>query len=276
MNNTQTVAVIMTCHNRVDKTTKCLKDLHDIKIPNFITLEIFLVDDASTDGTPVAVNAKFPNVHVIKGTGNLYWNRGMILAWETAARYLDFDFYMWINDDVVLLEYAFYDLFECASDQPNSIACGTMCSSDKSQITYGGCDVTGTLLLPNGKYQQVSGPINGNLVLIPKTVYKKLGMLDYFYTHALGDNDYAFRAHKSNIPVYITKRVAGICDSHDTLPLWCSKDTALIKRLRLLYTPLGCNPFEFFHLENKHKGFLKAAKHFLTLHLRALFPIFWN
>jgi GT2 family glycosyltransferase len=278
MKITQSVAVIMACHNRVDKTIKCLNNLHDINNPNLISFEVFLVDDASSDGTSEAVKAKFPNVHLIQGSGNLYWNRGMILAWETAANYHDFDYYIWLNDDVSLLEYAFDDLFECASHHLNSIVCGTMCSSDnkKSLVTYGGCDATGTLLIPNGMAQQVLGPINGNLVLIPQTVYNKLGKLDSYYSHGFGDNDYAYRAHKNDIPVYITKRVLGICDSHVSLPLWCSKDTALLKRLKLLYSPLGCNPFEFFYLENKHKGPLKAAVHFLTIHLRSLLPRFWN
>ena len=48
MNN---LAVLITCHNRKNKTIQCLRNLY--KQTDFINFktEIFLVDDNSTDGT---------------------------------------------------------------------------------------------------------------------------------------------------------------------------------------------------------------------------------
>ena len=86
-------AILLTCYNRKDQTLECLKSLKK----NTLFFKIFLVDDGSTDGTAKAVSACYPDVNIITGNGQLYWNRGMHLAWETASKN-DFDFYIWIND----------------------------------------------------------------------------------------------------------------------------------------------------------------------------------
>ena len=60
---------------------------------NNVTLKVFLVDDGSTDGTSQAIKEKFPQVNIING--NLYWSRGMHIAWEKAIiDDLNYDFYL--------------------------------------------------------------------------------------------------------------------------------------------------------------------------------------
>lgn len=73
--------VLITSYNCREKTLACLSSLF-AALPNG---EVFLVDDASTDGIADAVNEKFPQVNIIHGSGNLFWNRGMHLAWQNAA-----------------------------------------------------------------------------------------------------------------------------------------------------------------------------------------------
>jgi GT2 family glycosyltransferase len=97
------IAVLLTCHNRKEKTLQCLDALYAQQgLEEYFTIEVYLVDDASTDGTAAAITASFPNVHIIQGDGNLYWNRGMHLAWNTASKARDFDYYLWLNDDTFL------------------------------------------------------------------------------------------------------------------------------------------------------------------------------
>jgi GT2 family glycosyltransferase len=75
-----TIAVLLTCHNRRDKTITCLDSLYNCLLPSDFQLDVFLVDDGSSDGTSKAVSEKFPSVNVIQGNGNLFWNQGMRLA----------------------------------------------------------------------------------------------------------------------------------------------------------------------------------------------------
>lgn len=76
------IAALLTCFNRKEKTLQCLKSLFQV-LPGCI---VFLVDDASTDGTSDAVKQLFPEVHIIRGDGNLFWSRGMFTAWKEAVK----------------------------------------------------------------------------------------------------------------------------------------------------------------------------------------------
>ena len=49
------IAVLLTCHNRKDKTLTCLESFHKAKKPEGYTFDIFLVDDGSTDETSVVI-----------------------------------------------------------------------------------------------------------------------------------------------------------------------------------------------------------------------------
>lgn len=80
------IAVLLTVHNRKEKTLCCLQNLFKQKIPNGYQIEVYLTDDGCTDGTPEAVHEQFPAVHIIKGDGSLFWNRGMYTAWDTAGK----------------------------------------------------------------------------------------------------------------------------------------------------------------------------------------------
>ena len=71
------IAVLLTVHDRKNKTLRCLENLYKQVLPNYLRLDIYLTDDGCTDGTPEAIKRQFPKVHIIKGDGNLFWNRGM-------------------------------------------------------------------------------------------------------------------------------------------------------------------------------------------------------
>lgn len=96
-----TMAVLLSCFNRREKTLACLKALFGQNRPSGCSLEVFLTDDASTDGTVEAVRNLFPAARVLAGTGSLYWNGGMRLSFEEALKG-DYDYYLWLNDDTLL------------------------------------------------------------------------------------------------------------------------------------------------------------------------------
>ena len=134
------IAVLITCYNRREKTIRCLHSLFAATLPANHLLTIFLVDDGSTDGTAAAVTKEFPEVRILQGNGQLYWNRGMHLAWETAKNTADFDFYLWLNDDVKIKPNGIEVLFQNYKNYPNGIIAGVMASEIDGKITYGGFD----------------------------------------------------------------------------------------------------------------------------------------
>ena len=275
MNNN--IAILITCFNRKDKTLNCLKALYDCQLPEYCTIDVFLVDDGCTDGTGKEVSEQFPQVNVIKGSGNLFWNRGMHLAWITATTQHDYDFYMWLNDDTTLNPETLQKLL-LYSDTENhqSIICGATCATnDQNKITYGGWLLKETLIIPNGQIQPCDY-FNGNIVLIPRHVFSVVGANDPVFSHAVGDFDYGLRARKLGVSAVVAPEVLGVCDEHETLAAWCNPKTPVLKRLKTLYTPLGCHPWQHFIFEKRHYGLLPSCFHFFTVHLRALIPALWK
>lgn len=271
------IAVLLTCFNRVDITVACLKSLYDAILPENVSIDVFLVDDGSTDGTSNSVRLNFPDVNVICGTGSLYWNRGMHLAWESAIKKKEYDFYLWLNDDVTLFKTSIVDLLHVANKKHDSIIVGVMIDEQiEDKITYGGKTSEGIALIPNGKIQLCEGVFNGNLVLVPSLVKSEVGILDPIFPHAIGDIDYAMRARRNGFKTYIGPSASGFCSNNEFLPRWCLPNVPLIKRFKILYSPLGsAHPIYYFIYEFRYFGFFTAIKHFFSINLRAIFPRLW-
>jgi GT2 family glycosyltransferase len=272
------IAVLIACHNRREKTLRCLRDLFNQQhIDEKFNFTVFLVDDASTDGTSEAISKNFPQVRIIRGTGYLYWNKGMHLAWKKALEEKEFDFYLWLNDDSVLFQDAIFTMLEtfhkCGED---SIICGSTKSELTGIFTYGLRIKKGIELVPNGEIQ-FGEFMNGNVVLISKKIYEAIGIIDNIFPHAIGDNDYGLRAVKNGIRIATPADYIGYCEGHDKLPAWCLPEVPFKKRLKSLYSPLGnSHPRYFFIFVYRHFGLAQAIKHFMSIHLRVLIPSLWK
>lgn len=260
------IAVLLTCFNRKEKTINCLNHLFKLKSD----LDVYLVDDGSTDGTSEAILKDFPKVNLIKGSGNLFWNRGMHLAWENASK-KNYDYYVWLNDDVVVHENCFNELLWCASFTKNkAIISGIIEDSDKKNTLYGGFDPDKKLIQANGKLNPIRN-LNGNVVIIPKEVHLVLGNLDPYYHHDLGDVDYGLRAQKNGIGVFTTRVAVASGEKNDICRVR-QNNTTISKRFKKLYSPLGANPKIIFYYRKKYFGFINAASYYAFLHFINIIP----
>ena len=270
------IAVLLTVFNRKDKTLQCLERLYHLPPLEGYKMEIYLTDDGCTDGTPEAVAEQYPAVNVIHGKGDLFWNRGMWTAWDTAARTRDYDFYLWLNDDTFVYD-SMLKVLTAAADETHeeAIIVGATEDTAHTGITYGGRRDGNGIPQPDGKLTEVDY-FNGNIVLIPRSAYRVLGNLDYYFTHSKGDFDYGMRAKKAGVKMYQAGEVLGECDEHPTLDKWCNPDVPFSQRWKMLYRPNGMPPKETFHLDKRHCGIAIACFHYLTIHLRCLCPRLWN
>lgn len=263
MNN---IATLLTCHNRKSKTISCLSSL---KSNGFIS-DIYLVDDGSDDGTSQRIHELFPEVNIITGNGNLFWSRGMYTAWKEAIKH-DYEYYLWLNDDIELYPFFFQELLDCEAIGNNQcIVSGIIENFDKNKILYGGSDANKRLVQPNDTPQLIKY-MNGNVVLIPRYVVQKIGILDPKFHHDLGDVDYGLRAIENGIKVYSTRRpvAAGYSNNFCRVRKW---DSNLTDRLKKLYSPLGSNPNINFYFRKKHFGIINASTYYLFLHMLNLLP----
>jgi len=260
------VAVLMTCFNRKQKTLACLDAL--FKLSNKI--DVFVVDDGSTDGTNAEVKMQYPQVTLLEGSGSLYWNRGMRLAWLVAQE-KDYDFYIWLNDDVKLLEWCFEELFACSHIENNqSLIVGIVQSEDGREILYGGTGVGEQLLQPNGDMQDIRN-MNGNVVLVPRSVFSKLGNLCSVYHHDLGDIDYGYRAKRCGISVKTTRMAVAVGYKNDICRVR-KAGVSVVGRFRKLYSPLGSPPIINFYFRAKYFGAFNAITYFVFLHVLNVLP----
>lgn len=272
----KTIAVLLTVFNRKDKTLQSLERLYKLLPLDGYQVDVYLTNDGCTDGTPEAVAELFPQVKIINAKGDLFWNRGMWTAWDTAAKTKDYDFYLWLNDDTFVYDNMLRGLIDSAVEtNEKAIIVGATESTDHSEITYGGRLKDGKIPIPNGRLVKVNH-FNGNIVLIPQAVYSVLGNLDPYFTHSKGDFDYGLRAKKVGIDIYQAGEVLGECDAHPTLDKWCNPNVPLSQRWKMLNRPNGMPPKETFHLEKKHVGLVTACLHYVTIYVRCLCPKLWN
>lgn len=236
------LAVLMTCFNRRGKTLQCLTALQEgwEKAGNGLSLSVFLTDDGCTDGTADAIRAQqfpFP-IHILMGTGNLFWNGGMINSWKAALAEGSFDGFLWLNDDTYSLPEFWEDLIAADTYCLNTygkrgIYVGSTKDRKTGEFTYGGFNYVSSvtlldqLLPPDGKTFQPCQAAHGNITYVSKEVVDKTGIFSEKYWHGGSDHDYTYRAYKAGFPILVLPRYSAVCDNdhigktrnHTRLPL---------------------------------------------------------
>lgn len=270
------LAILLTVHNRKEKTLLCLENLRRQILSKNLNLQVYLTDDGSTDGTYESIRSNFPEIFVIKGSGNLFWNRGMLTAWKEAAK-TKFDYYLWLNDDTTLFCDSVQKLINTSkSYYDNSIIVGSTCDNEnRKNTTYGGRRIGRKykLIIPDDKKCIPCDTFNGNIVLIPQKVFNSNGFNDSYFHHSFGDIDYGLSARKNGFINYIAPGYYGICKRNNPIPLFRRKCYSLFKRYELLYSPLGFSPKEDYHLNKKFYPLYKCIWWFIKLHINVLFSV---
>lgn len=265
------IAVLLTVFNRKDKTLKCLQRLYTQLPLDGYQVDVYLTDDGCTDRTPEAVRQQFPQVHIIYGDGNLFWNRGMYIAWQEAAKE-DYDFYLWLNDDVILFNTALSHILSCSNKKKDKcIISGLISSTDGLHTTYGG-RTKGIKIQKDGTMHEIE-TMHGNFVLIPKYVFQIIGYNDPYYHHSYGDHDYSLMARKKHIGVYTTKEFTGTCDIESKEIKCFMKGIPFKQRWKNLHSPLSYTmPNEVFYFYNKHYNTTIAIFKYISVYIKCLFP----
>ena len=277
------IAAILTCHNRKEKTVTCLKNLMNQDVISEMDLSIYLVDDGSTDGTGDAVKQTFPQVNVLQGDGLLYWNGGMRLAFSEAMKN-DYDYYLWLNDDTFLYSDAVKLLLETSKNMKKKIgrdviAAGTIKDIETGAVIYGGRIQKSKLqplkftLLENKTEPQLCDTFNGNVVLIPQNIVKEIGNISSeFSKQHSGDFDYGLRAKYAGFESWVASEIIGTCSSNPIEGTIFDTRLSLKERRKKMNTPHGVPPAkEWMIFAKRHAGILWPIYWLRTI-VRVLFP----
>ena len=249
------IAVILTVHNRLDKTVACLNAVFNQREKySFFNVDVFLTDDGSTDDTSKILRNRFSAkpLHILSGNGNLYWNGGMINSWKAAIEHGGYDGYLWLNNDTIVLPNLWNEL-EQADEYSRKqfgkggIYVGSTKDPLTGEFTYGGFEFTNQWTLkdrflhPNGHFQ-LCQCAHGNVTYISHDVVEKMGILCEQYLHGGGDHDYTYLAYKAGFPLIVLKDYVGICENdHQQGGYADFLSMSLKQRLKYLYSPLGFN-----------------------------------
>ena len=249
------IAVILTVHNRLDKTVACLNAVFNQREKySFFNVDVFLTDDGSTDDTSKILRNRFSAkpLHILSGNGNLYWNGGMINSWKAAIEHGGYDGYLWLNNDTIVLPNLWNEL-EQADEYSRKqfgkggIYVGSTKDPLTGEFTYGGFEFTNQWTLkdrflhPNGHFQ-LCQCAHGNVTYISHDVVEKMGILCEQYLHGGGDHDYTYLAYKAGFPLIVLKDYVGICENdHQQGGYADFLSMSLKQRIKYLYSPLGFN-----------------------------------
>ena len=278
---TKRIAVLLATFNRRDKTLACLSSLFAQKSLEEVNIDVYLTDDNSTDGTQDAIKSNFSDVNVLKGTGSLFWAGGMRNSWSEASKRSP-DYYLLLNDDTILDEFAVNKLLSFEVKHPDelpAICVGSTFDPLTRRISYGGQKlfnkhkIQSFTVFSENEYLECD-MANANIMLVPKAVFDNAGMLSEAYTQSIADFDYSLRASKLGFKVIVIPGVLGYCtDDHGNN--WKSSNHSLRERIRYLKSPKGLAYSEYLHFIKVHfPKHLTAA--FLKLWLKTLFPFIWD
>ena len=277
------ITVLLTCHNRKLKTYSCLEALSNCTLEEGFDLNIFLVDDGSTDGTTEYLHGKFKNLQIIQGTGDLFWAGGMRKAWKFAnENEKNTDYYLLLNDDTIVFKDTIIRLFKDLEyiNEPKSIIVGSTQNPETKKISYGGHKILnwlffkGEIVIPNNEFPQKCQLGNANIMLVPNEVYEEIGSLSESYTHGIADYDYTLKALRNGINTFVSSAFCGYCD-YDHGVNWLKQDSNLKDRISYLYSPKGLSYKEYLQFIKRHLPYhLPIA--FVLLWGKTLFPIIWQ
>lgn len=273
----KTLAVLVACYNRRFVTISNLSALRQI-INNLegFEAEYFVLDDASPDGTADELAALGADVHVLNGTGHLYWNRGMIAAYRGSLAAGEFDAYLLFNDDVEPKSSGVrcaFKLFESImSFHSQEVVVGAT-EDSAGKISYSGfADNYGWRGMRFDRVEpDDSGPLlidtfNANFVLYPGELFTALGGLDPRFTHSMGDLDLGLRTSRRGHKIWLCPQVVGRCDRGQGLQKAAGRTGFLGSIALELREPNGIRSYAVFVRAHRPRALalILISRHFLA------------
>lgn len=216
--NTTKVFVTLPVHDRLSYTKKCLQS---IKAQKYQNIETILIDDGSVDGTFNYVRRNHPEVHVIRGDGNLWWTKATFLGVEYAlASAKKNDVVLLMNNDCYFNDDYVEQLLKTHRKHPKAVIGSVNVRSTKTnEVVEAGIRIhwqTGLVYsvaekistkLSYYKNMSVVGELDalpGKGTLIPVEVFKKVGNFNYSrLPHYIADYEFTNRAKKNGFDLLV-------------------------------------------------------------------------
>ena len=212
------IHVIIPVHNRIKYTLSCIESLKKQNI--FNKLNIIVVDDGSTDGTSPYIKSHYPEITLLKGSGNLFWGGAVNLGISYACKIgKKNDWILLVNNDVEFVSNSISELVSECEKKQRKILAGSLTISfeDKSTIIKSGTIVKSWFLnitehaynsLNINKYSKLENLevdfITGRSLLHPIEIFDKVGNYDSKnFLHYGADDEFSMRVKKYGYKVIL-------------------------------------------------------------------------
>lgn len=219
--------------NTVNLTSQLIESIYNTV--KRVSIEIFIVDNASTDGSVKYIENKFPMVTIIRNAKNVGYGAALNQALKISkGRYK-----MILNSDVILLENALENMVNFLENNRDAGAVGPICLDEGGNIgySYGRFPKPGLMILETllgsltprfikpppleGKPEMNMGEkmevdnIKGACMLVRREVCEEIGLFDETFFAYFEESDWCFRMKKRGIKRYLilNAKVIHISDS---------------------------------------------------------------
>jgi GT2 family glycosyltransferase len=215
------LSVIIATYNACDLLVDCLESIY--LNPPSEPYEIIVVDDASRDGTSEMIQARFPQVRLLRNEINTHYATANNRAFAVArGRYL----YL-LNNDTIVLPQAIDHMLAFLREHPEAGAVGSKLLNEDGTIQWSvkslpnpGSALFGsrsiiTRLFPENPYSRkhllhlhrdmsrpfVAGYVSSASIMLPREIMEKVGGLDIRLSYHV-DADYCKRIANTGYKCY--------------------------------------------------------------------------
>jgi GT2 family glycosyltransferase/lipopolysaccharide/colanic/teichoic acid biosynthesis glycosyltransferase len=123
-------SVVIVSHNSRESLYPCLTTLQ--RFPPSASWEAIVVDNASTDGTPEMVSARFPAVRLVTNAANLGYSRAV----NQGMRLAKGEYFLVLNPDVTTREGSLQNLLDFAESHPEGGLFGARLLHPDGRLQY--------------------------------------------------------------------------------------------------------------------------------------------
>lgn len=216
------ISIVIVNWNTREDLRRCLESIALTTAPEHY--EVFVVDNASADGSADMVRTSFPNVHLIANPQNL----GFARANNQAIREARGEWVLLLNPDAILEKNSLSAVLTCAQRHPDAgiVSCQLRNANGSVQRSVRRFPGLGSQLLiilklhkilrksrvlsryfaddlDYNREQEVEQPA-GAFLFVAAAVFKKVGLLDERYWIWFEDVDFCMRAVDAGFKIWYT------------------------------------------------------------------------
>jgi len=206
------IGIVVPTYNRFAALVRCLESLQDELLPGDI---LIVVDAGSKDGPQSEVQQRFPDVHHLRATPDLWW-AGLCNLGVKHVLNEGVDYVLTLNDDNVVTPGFLDRLRKQAEQQKNGIFSSVVAYlNDPSVVFFSGRSRARwsdrfryihhnkpVETLESGVHQV--DLLHGMCTLIPRKAFEQIGLFDAsVFPHLFADDDFVLRAQRAGFTSWV-------------------------------------------------------------------------